>query len=153
MAEENEGVQKPEPVHKKREISEESAEKQFNDWIDYYFIDFDDIISDQGKNGAKKIKNVLVRAIRKGIIEFKQSSDPEEGFQVIQNTTTGKRIAYNEYNIVGLEEFDKGKGTSEAQFRLLGSLCGLGYDTLKSKKYMMAPDIKIAENISTIFLL
>ena len=134
-------------------ISDESAKEIFQRILDYYDIDFQDIVSDQGKNGAETLRNKFIRAIMKGKIETNMSDDPDKGFQIIQNSSTGITIAYNEYNAVAAEQGDRGKGQSSAQYELLGSLCGKGSDYIKSKKNLRGPDLKLAEYIAVLFLL
>ncbi len=138
---------------KKPKISEESAGETFQGILDFYDIDFEDIVNDQGKEGAQTLRNKFIRAIQKGKVETNQSDDPDKGFQIIQNLSTGQIIAYNEYNAKAAEESDKGKGVSSAQYRLLGSLSGKGVDFIKNNKVFRGPDLKLAEYIAVIFLL
>lgn len=138
---------------KKREISEESARKTFSEILEYYDIDYQDIVSDRGKEGAETLQNKLVRAIMKGRIETNQSEDLEKGFQIIQNLKSGTTVAYNEYNAKAAEESDKGRGVSSAQYMLLGSLCGKGVDFIRNKKVFNGPDLRLAENIALLFFL
>ena len=137
----------------KNKLSEEAARNIFNELLDYYDIDFEDIVNDQGKEGAQTLQNKFIRAIMKGKIETNHSQDPEEGFQIIQHLSTGSSVAYNEYNAKAAEESDKGKGVSASQYMLLGSLCQKGADYIKSNKVFRGPDLKLAEYIAVLFLL
>jgi len=138
---------------KRRKISKESAKAVFEEVLAYYDIDFEDIVNDQGKEGAQTLQNKLIRAISDGRIEVNHSQDPEKGFQIIQNLSTGQTVAYNEYNAKAAEEGDKGKGPSAMQYRLLGSLSGKGVDHIKSPKVFRGPDLKLAEFVAVLFLL
>jgi len=140
--------EKKEPV-----LSDEAAQAVFQEILDYYDIEFDDIVNDQGQEAAKTLKNKMVRSIRKGKIETRMHDDIDKGFQIIQHTSTGKVIEYNEYNATAAEESDKGKGISAAQYRLLGSLSGKGAEFIKSKHNLRGPDLKLAEYIAVLFLL
>ena len=130
-------------------LSAEAAQEVFQSILDFYDIDFDDIVNDQGKDGAQTLKNKFIRAIRKGRIETKLNDDSEKGFQIIQHTMDDLTFAYNEYNAKAAEESDKAKGVSAAQYRLLGSLSGKGL----AVKKMRGPDLKLAEYIAILFLL
>lgn len=143
----------PMPKDKKRELSKESAQAVFDEILEYYDIDFSDIVNDQGKEGAETLKNKLVRNIMAGRIETNQSEDLDEGFQIIQHTRRGVTVVYNEYGAKPAEESDKAKGVSAAHYRLAGSLSGKGADYIKSKKNFSGPDIKLLEYIMTLFLL
>jgi hypothetical protein len=130
-------------------LSQESAQKVFDEILEYYDIDFDDIVNDQGKEGAETLQNKLVRSIKQGRIETNLSDESAEGFQIIQHTRDGKTFTYNEYNAKAAEESDKAKGVSASQYRLLGSLSGQG-ETIKK---MRGPDLKLAEYVAVLFLL
>lgn len=130
-------------------LSEEAASETFQELLDFYDIDFEDIVNDQGSEAAKTLRNKFIRAIRKGRIETNLSDDPAQGFQIIQHTMDKKTFTYNEYNARAAEESDKGKGVSASQYRLLGSLSGKG----TAIKKMRGPDLKLAEYIAVLFLL
>lgn len=130
-------------------LAEEAATEIFQELLDYYDIDYEDIVNDQGKDAAKTLRNKLIRAIRAGRVETKMNDDPEKGFQIIQHAKDGKIFEYNEYNAKAAEESDKARGVSGAQYRLLGSLSGKG-DAIKK---MRGPDLKLAEYIAVLFLL
>lgn len=138
---------------KKREISKESAQKTFDEILDYYDIHFDDIVNERGKEGAKTVQNKFIRAIQNGKIETNHSQDQDKGFQIIQNLASGTTVAYNEYNAVAAEQSDKGNGVSSSQYMLLGSLCGKGADFIKNKKVFNGPDLRLAEHIALLFFL
>lgn len=137
----------------KKIISKESAEKTFNDWLDYYRIKFEHIVNDQGKEGAETLKNKIVEAIRDGIIETQISENAEEGFQIIQHTATGKAVIYNEYGYKAAREAARQKDNFSAGMALMGSLSGKGMDYFESKKNFSGPDLKLTEYIYTVFLL
>lgn len=156
-----ENVEKPEipgiGIHtatlKKREISEESATKTFDEILEYYDIEIDDIVNDQGKEGAETLRNKLIRAIKDGRIETRMSENIEEGFQIIQHTRRGVTVVYNEYNATAAEESDKEKTISGGRYRLLGSLCKKGKDYIMSPKNFNGADLKLAEFISILISL
>ena len=51
-------------------ISEEVAEEQFDSFLDYFDIDFNDIEVEDGAEAARTMKNTLIRAIRRGALEI-----------------------------------------------------------------------------------
>lgn len=56
-------------------ISEEVAEEQFDSFLDYFDIDFNDIEIEDGEATAKTIKTALVRAIRRGALVISVGGD------------------------------------------------------------------------------
>ena len=49
-----------------KKISKESAQEQFNQWLNYYGLDFEDIEITDGEEAAKTMMNTIVRAIQRG---------------------------------------------------------------------------------------
>ena len=94
----------PAVLQEKPKISEKSATETFDKWLEYYDIKFEHIVNDQGKEGAATLQNKLVEAIRWGKIETQISEDLNEGFQIIQHTTPGKDVVYNEYGYKAAKE-------------------------------------------------
>ena len=138
---------------KENVVSEESAKLNFEAILYKYDIEFKDIVSDRGKEGAQTLQNKFVRWFMAGRIEINISSDPDKGFQIIQNLESGHTVAYNEYNAPAAEESDKARGQSGAQYMLLGSLCGKGADFIRNKKVFNGDDLKVAESIALLFFL
>lgn len=128
-------------------ISRERAQEIIQEWLDFYDIDFEDIVNDQGKEGAQTIQNKLVRAIMKGRLE----TDPnnEKGFVVFQHINDGKTLIYNELSGHQMIEGEKAKGSIAGMYAMLGSLCGLGSTAIKNLK---GKDLGLAHAIGTIFL-
>lgn len=140
------------PVNKKI-ISKESAQDVFDGILEYYDIDFEDIVNDQGKDGAKTVQNKFIRAIMSGRIETNIHDDAKKGFQIIQHTRPGETVVYNEYNLKAARESAKAKDSTSAQFCLLASMSGLGVPYFENVKNFRGPDLKLAEYISILFLL
>lgn len=140
-------------VEKKPKISKESAQKTFNELLEYYDIDFEDIVNERGKEGAQTLQNKFVRAIQNGKIETNLSSDPKKGFQIIQNLASGKTITYNEYNAEAAEASDRGTGVSSSQYLLLGKLSGKAEGYIKNPANFNGPDLRLAEHIALLFFL
>lgn len=138
---------------RKEKMSKESATLNFDAILYKYDIDFKDIVNERGREGAETIRNKFVRAFMYGRMDINLSSDPEKGFQIIQNLSTGKTVAYNEYNTTAAEESDKGVGSSEQQYQLLGSLCGKSAEYIKSKSNFRGEDLRLAECIALLFFL
>lgn len=129
-------------------ISKESAEEVFSELLEYYDIDFEDLEIDQGAEGARTVKNKLVRAIRRGRMETNIHEDPKKGFQIIQHLRDGTTITYNEYNHACMEEAAKCKTVKN--IALMGALCPEGYARLKQ---LRGPDMKFIEYVSVLFSL
>ncbi|NIA28338.1 MAG: hypothetical protein GWP06_00320 [Actinobacteria bacterium] len=141
------------PPEKKPRIGEDAAKDIFKGWLDYYDIKFSHIVNDQGREGAETLENKIVCAIQDEKIETNLSTDPNEGFQIIQHTRPGKTITYNEYGFKAARESAKQKDSASAQIALLASLSGLGMPNFDNKKWFSGPDLKLAEYISILFLL
>ena len=136
---------------KQIKLSKESAEAVFNEFLDFYDIDFEDIVNDQGKEGAKTLQNKMIRAIQKGKVEIKMvEENGGERLHVVQNLIGGDCVAYKEYNAAASMEADKGRGGATANYYLLASLCGHGVDRIKK---LRGPDLKIAEYIGILYQL
>lgn len=140
-----------ETEEKKPRISEKSAEKSVQELLDYYEVEFEDIVNDQGKEGAKTWKNKIARAFQKERLETKIDDDPEKGFCIIQHTSTGKSFTYKEYNHKAATAYAKQKDSASASFSLLGSLSGQSSEIFKSKKNFSGPDLRLAEAVVMIF--
>lgn len=145
----NENKEKIKPF----KLSEESAKKEFERFLNHYDFDFEDIVSDRGKDGAEQLQRKMIRAIRSGTIEFKESSNIEEGLQVIQRTKRGVVVIYNEYNSTAAIESDKARNVAESYYKLLGSLCGKGEDFIKNKQNFSVSDLKLSECLAILFLM
>ncbi len=136
---------------KKPRISPESAEKSVQDLLDFYEIEFEDIVNDQGKEGAKTWKNKITRAFQKERLETRKDDDPEKGFCIIQHTSTGKHFTYKEYNHKAAIAYAGQKDNASASFSLLGSLSGQSSEIFKSRKNFSGPDLRLAEAVVMIF--
>jgi len=140
-------------VSKDFKLSDESAKAIFNEFLEYYDIAFSDIISERGQNAAEQLQKKIVRAIQRGDLQTQMSDKIEEGLQIIQTTSRGVVITYNEYNATANMEADKGRSVAETYYRLLGSLCGKGVDFITNKKNFAPKDLKIAECLAVLFLM
>ena len=58
-----------------KKISDEVAEEQFESFLDYYRINFNDIEIEDGAEAARTMKNALVRAIQEGLLEVTAGDD------------------------------------------------------------------------------
>lgn len=136
---------------KEPRISEKSAKASVDEILKHYRIKFDHIVNDQGKDGAKTWYNKMVEAFRDELLETRQDSDPEKGFQIVQHTTTGKEIVYNEYGFKAAREYAKQKDSTSGQFSLLGSLSGKEMSYFESKKNFSGGDLRLSEAIVLVF--
>ena len=64
-------------------ISEEVADEQFDSFLDYFDIEFNDIEVEDGAEAARTMKNALIRAIRRGALEISVEGE----FSIKQNLT------------------------------------------------------------------
>jgi hypothetical protein len=131
---------------KTKTIGDLRAKEILQEWLDYYDIEFDDIVNEQGKEGAETAVNKLKRAIRNGRLEIEE--DPEKGLIVIQHTKKTV-IKYGEISGKSKMEADKHKGNHSRLYAILGSLSGLGVDAIAKLK---GKDLGLAECIAVVFL-
>jgi hypothetical protein len=62
-------------------ISKEAASAQIDNWLDYYGLDFNDIVKEEGKEAAETLMNTLTRAIMRGELEIVTEGE----FQITHN--------------------------------------------------------------------
>lgn len=127
-------------------LSEESAQEQLNQLLDYYEIDFTDIPTDQ-KNSFDMIGKKLVKFIRQGRLEIKI----EDGIKCIQTLKNGTTtIEYKELNgkaktAMGTKSTEDGNGRIYA---LMGALS----DGEAAIIQLKGPDLSLAECLGAVFL-
>ena len=137
---------------KKQRLSKEAAEKSVNEILNFYRIKFEHIVNDQGKEGAETWKNKIVEAFRDELLETNHDSDPEKGFQIIQHTSTGVTVIYNEYGVTAARAYSKEKDTASANLAMMAAMSGKGVPYFESKKNFSGSDIRLLEQIGLIFL-
>ena len=127
-------------------LSEDSAQEQLNQLLDYYEIDFDDIPTEQAK-AFQMIGKKLVKFIRQGRLEIKI----EDGIQCIQTLRNGTTIIiYKELNgkaktAMGTKSAEDGNGRIYA---LMGALSD-GETMITELK---GPDLSLVECLGAVFL-
>jgi hypothetical protein len=130
-------------------ISADSAREQINSWLDYYGLDFADIVIEDGKEAAETLMNTLVRAIQRGELEISIEGDLE----IIQHLRfpvegVGDKITY--LDKTGNAKIAMGKEKND-QIRMLcfmGALCGI---EAKHLKKMKGSDATIRTRLATVF--
>jgi len=131
-------------------LSRESAEEQFNLFMDYYDIDPEDW-ADSLQVPFQTAKNRLIRAITKGNLSI-EAGDPIRIVQILikpKGDTT--ELVYSEMSgrakvaMKGKDETD----TFGKIYALVGSLTGLGETAITR---LTGADMSIAESIGLLFL-
>jgi len=135
-------------------ISEEVAQNEFQNVLDFYDIDFDDIKEERVKNGMESSMRKIIRAIRKGNLTIKENP---EGVPIIIQTLRRRQdkmpetIEYGEPG--GKAKIAMSKAADNDHYgklyALLGSISGLGHAKITMLKGV---DMSLAECIGTIFL-
>jgi len=127
-------------------LSEESAQEQLNQLLDYYEIDFDDIPTDQ-KNSFDMIGKKLVKFIRQGRLEIKI----EDGIQCIQTLKNGSTvITYKE--LTGKAKTAMGTKSAEDGNGRIYALMGALSDGEAAIMQLKGPDLSLAECLGAVFL-
>lgn len=130
-------------------LSRESAEEQFNIFLDYYDIDPDDW-ADNLQDAFKSAKNRLIRAIMRGLVSI-EAGDPIRVTQYLSKKPDADPILYAEMSgkakvaMKGKDETD----TFGKIYALTGSLTGLGETAITTLKGV---DMSIAESLGLLFL-
>ena len=126
-------------------LSEDSAQEQLNQLLDYYEIDFNDIPTQQ-KDSFEMIGKKLVKFIRQGRLEIKT----EDGIQCIQTLRNGTTtITYKELNgkaktAMGTKSAEDGNGRIYA---LMGALSD-GETMIAELK---GPDLSLVECLGAVW--
>ena len=129
-------------------ISPEVAERQINDWLEYYGLDFNDIVIEDGKEAAQTLMNTLVRAIQRGELEI----NTEDGLNVIHRlkypTANSEVITYQDKVAKARIAMGDGKNAQTRMYNFMGALAGLPASDLMKLK---GPDATIFSRVSTVF--
>ena len=148
MSDNNQGAEKKQ----EQVISDESAEKLLDRFLDYYEIDITNIVSKNIKNSAKQAYANLHKAITRGRLDISFT----DGVEVIQTLKYPpgdmKTITYKKLTgqaKTSMKEMDNDDVLGQV-YALMGSLSGLGAKGLSKLEHA---DIKIVENLGVLFLL
>jgi hypothetical protein len=140
------------PKEDKYKLSEESARKTFDEFIDYYEIDPEDIKETEAKNGLERVVEKMIKYIRLGRVEIKIE---KEGMKVIQHLKRPpgemKEIEYGEISGRNKTQM-KDKNPNDFHGRLyamMGSLSGLGEKAMLDLKGV---DLALVECLGALFL-
>lgn len=126
-------------------ISRETAENIFQEFLDYYDLDLEEVTEEQAK-AWKPSQEKIIKAIMKGRLEIKT----EDSFLITQHLKGGETIDYKEITGQAKVTMDKEKGEYGKMYALLGSLSGLGSAALRK---MNGRDVSLAETIGFFFLM
>ena len=133
-------------------VSEESAEKQMQDLLDYYEIEAHHITTEHGQDAIQTINNRLVAAIQKGRLEI--GSDDEGRIQITQHLKhppgDSPTIIYGEVTAKAKLATD-GLGETKNAGRVhafMGSLSGLGPGAIGK---LRGVDMGVMEKLFLVF--
>jgi hypothetical protein len=132
-------------------ISEEAAQDQIDSWLNFYGLDFDDIVAYEGKAAAKTLINTLRRAIVEGCLEI----NVEDTCTITQHLTKTKIDNVDAISYVGKKiarsRIAMENGGENQQSRMnafMGAMSGV-----ESKEFMKLDgfDLTIADRIFVVF--
>jgi hypothetical protein len=136
----------------KREISQEVAEGLFDDFLGYYGIKFSHIELEDGQAAAATLRNMLVDAIKDGLIDIQIN---ESGLQVIHHlmfkTENNDSIIYRDKTVKANLAMDKITGknkNTERQHAYMAALAGVPAVEFLN---LRGVDATIFSRISTVF--
>lgn len=132
-------------------ISEESAQEQFQIFLDYYDLDEDDFDDSDVKAGMSLSRKKLTRAIRKGMLEI--SNDKKLVVTQHLKAPKGENSVINYRIVNGTSKISmKSKSSKDTYgkiYALLGSLSDLGDMAIQK---LEGADLGVAESLGTLFL-
>lgn len=135
-------------------ISQEAAEEQLNLFLNYYDIDLEDTGNDKDLARANRsVKNKIIRAVRKGLVEFKEEDDTLNVYQNLTKPLQGvtSPIKYKEptgHSKIAMKESENTDQYGK-MYNLLGGMSGEGK---KPFLQMKGKDLSIAESLALLFL-
>lgn len=134
---------------KKNVISEESAQLQIDAWMEYYGLDFGDIVIEDGEAAAKTLMNTLIRAIMRGELEI----DSSDGLTIIQHlkhpTKKTEKITYSGKVSRARLAMDKaGKGQQASMYAFMASMSNLPTSELIR---LDGSDVTVFNRIAVVF--
>ena len=126
-------------------LSEESARENFKKFVDFYDIDEKDLEDET----IKKFMGGIIRAVRKGRLEFE---DTEDGLIVHQNLVrpVGKvsRLTYGQFNGAAKKAIDTQKGEVA---KIHAMMAKLSRESMGLIEKLVGPDYSTMESLAVLF--
>lgn len=132
-------------------ISEEAAEAQFGTFLEYYGIEFNHIVIEDGAEAAETLKKMIVAAIRKGEVEVNINDGDLEIIQHLSRKTDKlEKIVYSDKIQKGLLAMDtvSSKHTQGRRFAFMAVLTDLPVSSLLQLK---GRDSVVFSRLTTVF--
>jgi hypothetical protein len=135
------------PAEGKYKISGEVAQEEVRRLLDFYESDYTDL-PEERQRAVEEVLNGVEKGFRMGRLEIKEADD---GLHVIQHLKNGSSLEYRPVTGKLKPKLDAaGDGIYRRMYLLLGYLSGLGEDAIMNLK---GPDLRLAEQLSALFLL
>lgn len=148
----DQGAQVAQAEKKKRTISEESAQEQMQEFLDYYDIDARDIEIDQGEESVETVLNRLIRAIQKGYLEVDMSGGEPVVTQNLQHPPGEvKTLVYGVIQARHKIEMDKASKDRGA-VRMHALMSALSGEAPRAIQSLQGVDMSIMERLATLFM-
>ena len=134
-------------------ISEESAEEQISNLLEYYDIEIEDFDNENLKSALATSRRKLVKAIRKGMIEIKEEDGTPIVYQHLLKPVKGieSPIRYKEVDGRSKRAMKK-MSENDYSGRIYAFLGGLSGDGSTIIERFQSQDLTVAECLGTIFL-
>lgn len=133
-------------------ISEEVARDQIQQLLDYYDIDQNDIVVDQGPEAVETVLNRLIRAIRKGYLEVSISGDTIKVIQHLQKPMGDvSTIEYSELMAKHKLAMD-GIGDNKGNARMHALMASLASVPAESFRGLKGVDLSVMERLAVLFM-
>jgi hypothetical protein len=131
-----------------RKISKEVAEQQIESWLEYFGLDFNDIVIEDGKEAAETLMNTLVRAIMRGELEI----NVEDELRVTQHlkfpTENSEDITYLDKVAKARIAMGDSKNSNQRMYSFMAALAGVPHTDLMKLK---GPDSTVFNRLATVF--
>lgn len=133
-------------------ISEESAEEQFGEFLEYYQIEFKDIEIEDGPESAETLKNTLMRAIRRGQIEIKNDAGFSITHTLANPTDKTTSIVYHDKVAKARLAMDS-VSPKKSQQRMYEFMSSMGNVPVSELTKLKGSDVSVFTRLATIFSL
>jgi len=126
-------------------LSEESALENFQKFVDFYDVDEKDLEDET----IKKFIGGIIRAIRRGRLEFE---DTEDGLVIHQNLVRSvggvSRITYSQFNGAAKKAIDTQKGEVA---KIHAMMAKLSRESMGFIEKLIGPDYSTMESLAVLF--
>lgn len=139
-------------------LSKEAVQEQLDAFFDWYNIDLEERLRehDQDEDSITPVLYPVKRAIRQGLLEFKEIDSPDTGStfvieqHLLRPVNGVSKLTFREVDGKARVAVKSGGDNSTQTYQFLAALCGEGMSTLMK---LRAADLSAFEALGLLFLL